>query len=71
MRQNNFVDYTVLTEPVLSKTAEKKMNFEIAGQRIVRMYIEVNKQKVNLILQNVLHILELHSNLISIPRICS
>jgi len=57
--------------PVLSKTVGKRTNFEIAGQGTVRIYIEIDKQKVNLILQNVLHIPELHSNLISIPRVCS
>jgi len=43
MRQDNFVDYTVFTESVLSRTAERGTNFKIAGQRTVKMYIEVDK----------------------------
>ena len=38
---------------------------------MVRIYIEIDKQEVNLILQNILYISEFHSNLISILRICS
>lgn len=47
------------------------MNFEIAGYETARIYINIDKWKVDLILQNVLHILELHLNLISILRIYS
>ena len=70
MRWDDFVDYIIFTEPILSKTTEQRMNFEIARQKIVRMYIEIDKQKVDLILQDVLHTPKLHSNLILILRIC-
>jgi len=64
------VDYTIFTKPILSKTTEQRMNFEIVRHKIVRIHIEINKQEVDLTLQNVLYTLRLHSNLILILRIC-
>ena len=50
------MDYIVFTEPVLGKITEKRMNFKITRQKTVKMHIEVDKWKVDLILQNILYI---------------
>ena len=53
------------------RIAEKGTIFEIAKHGIVKIVVEVvNRRIIDPTLHNVLHIPDLHSNLISISKIC-
>jgi len=62
VRWDEFVNYTVFIKPILGKTIGNKINFEIAGYEKARIYINIDKWKVDLILQNILYILGLDFN---------
>jgi len=67
-----FTEYDKFDAPLTGRTAEKGTSFMITGQGTVKMDIKVeNGRVVDLTLQNVLYILGLHSNLISILKVCS
>lgn len=54
-----------------NKTAENRASFEIAGYKIMKIVAEmVNGRIIDLTLYDILHILDLHSSLISISNIC-
>ncbi|KAJ3552016.1 hypothetical protein NP233_g12967 [Leucocoprinus birnbaumii] len=71
VHRHDFVKYTRFTNPMLGRTAEKGLTFEIIGQGTVTMAVDVGEKVVELTLNDVLHTPGLRSNLISIPKICS
>jgi len=66
-----FTKYKNFDAPLTERIAEKRTSFMIMGQETVKMAIEVeNKRVVDLTLQDVLYTPGLHSNLISILKVC-
>ena len=71
VKHANFIEYKKFQISMTSKTAEKRASFEIARYEIMKIVAEmVNGRIINLTLCDILHILDLHSSLISIPNIC-
>ena len=53
------------------RTVKKETSFEIAKHRIVRIAVKImNRKIIDLTLYNILYTPDLHSNLISIYKIC-
>ena len=67
----NFVKYKKFQISLVDKIAEKRTNFEIVRQQVIRLVVEVtNGRIINLTLYDILHMPGLYSNLILIPKIC-
>ena len=66
----NLIKYKKFQISMTDKIAEKGIIFEITRYRIVKIVVEiVNRRIIDLTLHNILHIPNLHSNLISISKI--
>ena len=68
----DFVKYEEFQISLVSRIVEKRTDFEIMGQKIIKLVVKVTDGRIiDLTLHNILHMLGLYSNLISIPKICS
>ena len=71
VKHTNFIKYEKFQISMTNKTAENRASFEIAGYKIMKIVAEmVNGRIIDLTLYDILHILDLHSSLISISNIC-
>ena len=67
-----FVEYRKFIILLIKRKAEKEISFMIAGQKTVKIMIEIkDKKESTLHFKNVLHTLGLYSNLISILKTCN
>ena len=70
VKYTNLIKYKKFQISMTDRIAEKGIIFEIARHGIVKIVVEiVNRRIIDLTLHNILHIPDLHSNLISISKI--